>query len=80
MPSPLLTVTLGTDITDVEEITGGGAGFTLANGTAWAIGAGVDDQADDGTVDGIDFIETSSTLRISPVPRVWIRSRCREAR
>ncbi|NCQ33063.1 MAG: hypothetical protein GW802_37575, partial [Armatimonadetes bacterium] len=48
------TVTIGTNVINVENLTGGGG--TLAGGSVWVIGAGVDNQVDDGTVDGANFI------------------------
>ncbi|MEN8130690.1 MAG: calcium-binding protein, partial [Pseudomonadota bacterium] len=45
-----LTLTLGIGFTDIENLLGGGVGFTLVNGSNWTITG-----ADDGTVDGISF-------------------------
>ncbi|NNF16799.1 MAG: filamentous hemagglutinin N-terminal domain-containing protein, partial [Gammaproteobacteria bacterium] len=47
-----LTVTLGTSVANVETLTGGNAGFTLAGGTAWNVTG-----PNDGTVDGVNFVD-----------------------
>jgi len=45
-------ITLGTEVTNVETLTGNDAGFTLANGTTWAVTG-----PNSGTVDGITFVK-----------------------